>query len=437
MPSLSRLAIVAVAAAGFGLTLWFFYPGIVTYDARYIYLDIGKGFYGDWQSPVMAWIWKSVDPIAPGSGSILILTTLLYWSAFLVLALGLAKRSIWLGLISLLLAFSPPAFALLGVIWRDILFAAIWLLAAVGVLAAVDWPKWSRRLVQALAFVLLGLGVLLRPNALAAAPLLGAYLLWPARFCWRRAAWLYVPLALALGAIVPGVYYGVFDAARQYPQHSILVFDLGGITHFSKENQFPVTWTPEQTALLTDGCYRPAAWDFYWTHQPCLFVMERLEADKIFGRPVLAEAWRHAVAAHPVAYLQHRVAYSWNFLAKPNQTMWIYDLDDPTKVMFAAGSRLMALMEFHDLFKPTPMFRVGFWMLLNLALCAYAWPRRQTREGTFGLCVCGASVLYLASFIPLGVASDFRYAYWPVLSGLAGLAVVPPWARRPRAATRP
>lgn len=426
----SRLAILALIAAGFAATLWVFYPGIVTYDARYIYLDIGKGFYGDWQSPVMAWMWKLVDPIAPGPGSILILTALLYWAAFLVLALTLARRSAALGLIVPLLALSPPAFVLLGVIWRDILFASVWLLAAVIALAATGRPRRFRLVLQGFAFALFVLGVLLRPNALAAAPLLGVYVLWPAAFSWRRAALLYVPLALGLFAIVQGVYYGVFGAARQNPLHSILVYDLGGISHFSGENQFPVTWTPEEDALVTRGCYKPMAWDFYWTHQPCLFVMERLEAEKLFGRPALVEAWRQAVRAHPVAYLQHRLAYSWNFLVRLNQTMWIYDLDDPTKLLFAEGSRLMALMEFHDLFKPTPIYRPGFWLLLNLALCVYAWRRRDTPQGAFGLCVCGSSVLYLASFIPLGVASDYRYAYWAVLTGLAGLAVVPPWTRR-------
>ena len=42
-----------MTAAGFVLTLYVFYPGIMTSDARYVYQDIAKGFFGDWQSPVM------------------------------------------------------------------------------------------------------------------------------------------------------------------------------------------------------------------------------------------------------------------------------------------------------------------------------------------------------------------------------------------------
>ena len=58
----------ALLAAGFGLTLLIFYPGVMTYDAKFVYEDIAKGTFGDWQSPVMVWLWGLIDPIAPGAG---------------------------------------------------------------------------------------------------------------------------------------------------------------------------------------------------------------------------------------------------------------------------------------------------------------------------------------------------------------------------------
>ena len=91
---------------------------------------------------------------------------------------------------------------------------------------------------------------------------------------------LYVPAALALFGLVQVVYYGVLGAQRQHPLHSIMVFDLGGISHFAKDNVFPGSWSKDETALITDGCYKPLAWDIYWTQQPCAFVMEHLEARK-------------------------------------------------------------------------------------------------------------------------------------------------------------
>ena len=48
-----------------------------------------------------------------------------------------------------------------------------------------------------------------------------------------------MPVGVALFALVQVVYYGALGATRQHPLHSIMVFDLGGITHFTKQNQFP------------------------------------------------------------------------------------------------------------------------------------------------------------------------------------------------------
>ena len=53
MPGWRNALILALAAAGFALTLTVFYPGVVTYDAKYIYLATKAAQPGDWQSPAM------------------------------------------------------------------------------------------------------------------------------------------------------------------------------------------------------------------------------------------------------------------------------------------------------------------------------------------------------------------------------------------------
>ncbi|HEY9451117.1 MAG TPA: hypothetical protein VIR82_00490, partial [Bradyrhizobium sp.] len=82
----------ALLAIGFGLTLLIFYPGIMTFDAKYVYEDIAKGTYGDWQSPVMVWLWGLIDPAAPGADSMFLLTATMYWLGFGILSLVLAAR---------------------------------------------------------------------------------------------------------------------------------------------------------------------------------------------------------------------------------------------------------------------------------------------------------------------------------------------------------
>jgi len=476
-----RAIIALLAALGFALTLFVFWPGVMTYDALYVYKAIAEGQVGDWQSPVMTALWALIDPIAPGPGSLFLLTAALYWSGFALIGITLARRAPSLGAVAVLLAFMPPAFMFVGIIWRDVLFAAIWLFAAALVFATAESRAAARVPVQVVAIALIALGVTLRTNALFAAPILIAYALWPQCFAWKRTALIYLPAVLALYGLVQVVYYDVLGAMRQHPLHSLYVFDLGGITHFTGENQFPVTWSPaEQQRLVTD-CY-DRLWDVYWHGRRCAFVMGRLENEQnIFGTPVLSAAWRHALLAYPLAYLQHRLSFMGGFLGAENFTIWTQDLSDGTKIALPDNRGFVALLKVHAVLKSTPLFRAWLWLALCVVVFALACRRynndaplmkvsdktpppatrdvapspacgggsgkgpsgRQPRTrlyespaGAFALAMSGSAIVYVLTYLPFGVAPDFRYAYWAVLAALTGGAAVigassptkdPPW----------
>ena len=468
-----RALIALLAAFGFALTLFVFWPGVMTYDALYVYKAIAEGEVGDWQSPVMTALWALIDPIAPGAGSLLLLTAALYWSGFALIGATLARRSFRLGTVGVLLAFMPPAFMFVGIIWRDVLFAAVWLFAVALVLAAADMRAALRLPVQIVAIALIVLGVTLRTNALFAAPVLIAYALWPRRFAWKRAAILYLPAVLALYGLVQVVYYDLLGAMRQHPLHSLYVFDLGGITHFTGKNQFPVKWTPaEQQRLVTD-CY-DRLWDVYWHDRRCEFVMERLENEQaVFGTPALGAAWRHALLAHPLAYLAHRFAFMGGFLGGENFTIWTQDLKDGSKIALPDNSGFVALLKVHAALKPTPLFRAWLWLLLSVGVFGLACRRTsplpnppphaaegdarqrdgwgkpplqpafslppcgggserglndrkpsprfyEIPSGAFARAMSGSAIIYVLTYLPFGVAPDFRYAYWAVLAALTG-----------------
>jgi hypothetical protein len=124
---------------------------------------------------------------------LLIATT--YWLGFGVLSLALASRGKASALLLPLLAITPPALAFAGIIWRDVLLAACWLLAATIAFAASEPPTPIRWAVQVLAFAFVTLGVMLRPNALLAAPILAAYIVSISRVSLRKTAIIYIPAA--------------------------------------------------------------------------------------------------------------------------------------------------------------------------------------------------------------------------------------------------
>jgi hypothetical protein len=420
-------SIAIVIAAGYALTLRIFYPGVMTFDARYVHADSLRGFFGDWQSPLQTLLWAAIDPIAPGAASMFLLMATLYWLGFAVLSFAVVRRSYGAALAMSLVAFTPPAFVFVGMIWRDVLFASIWILAAGLAFVAAGQQgrvRYAMQVpIQVLAMGLLAFGLLLRINALFAAPILAAYVIWPTRFELRRTALLYVPAVVAFYALIPAVYYGMLNAKRQNALHTVFVFDLGGITHFTKQNQFPVGWSADQERQLIESCYQPAAWDYYWT-MGCPFVMARLEDDKLFGSPTLAAAWRQAVLSHPAAYLQHRLAVMGQFLLGNNPTIWTVDIEHPDRVVFADNAWFVALKGVSDVLKPTPLFRAVTWLVLCTALSALAWLRRDTPVGAFVMGVSGSAVVYVATYLPFGVAADFRYAYFAVLAGLTSAVLL-------------
>ncbi|MFD2181571.1 hypothetical protein [Rhodoplanes azumiensis] len=473
-----QIAVALIALAGFGLTLAVFWPGVMTYDARYVLVAARAGVYGDWQSPVMAWAWRQIDLLVPGPPGMLLVTAALYWSGFSIVGAVLARRAPWLGVVTVLLGFAPPGFMFLGIIWRDILFGCVWLLAAALAFASAftspqrgevgprsgpgegvpsqptgavnphpgrvlrPRPTLSLRErggglrigLQVASLALIVLGVLLRPNAMLAAPVLVAYALWPAQFHLKRLALLFIPTGVALFVLLQLVYYGALGAKREFPQHSLAVFDLGGITHFSGEVRLPGDWTPEQRRRLVSDCYDPYLWDAYWYGRPCAFVMDRLEKrDGVFGTPALTAAWSAAIMAHPLAWLRHRLAFTTQFLVEPNFTIWVLDLDDKSRRALPDDRAFGAMLAVHDVLKPTPLFRAGVWLAACVVIAGFAWRYRGTPCGAFALVVPGSAIVYVASFALLGVAADFRYAWWAVpaaLTGVSALLAVP----RPRPA---
>src|SRR6516162_2927268 len=165
-PVLTKLLVVFLAAAGFWLSVLALYPGYMTNDATFVYGFMKEWRFGDWQSPLMSMLWWVIDPIAPGPGSMFLLTVSLYWIGFALVARAAARRSAAIGIATPLLGLVPPTFMMLGMIWRDILFGTCWLLSAASVYLAADADRRVRWMVSTLALVLLGFGILLRPTAI-------------------------------------------------------------------------------------------------------------------------------------------------------------------------------------------------------------------------------------------------------------------------------
>jgi hypothetical protein len=416
-----------MALAGFAFTAFVFFPGVMTWDARFVYDMIPSWNYGDWQSPVMTVLWTPIAKVMPGPGGMFLLITGLFWGAVGLLAHRLWQQSRVAALLLVALALSPPVFLLLGIVWRDVLLAALWLLAAALAYRVAARPADGWRLAaQAFAVVLVLLGLLIRTNALFATPVMLAYVLAPQAFAWKRLLIAYVPAVALLFGLMQVTFYTVLDAKRQNPTHSIFVFDLGGMSHFAGQNLFPAAYTPEESRQIVEECYEPAYWDAYWTWPKCRFVMARLDGgpEAVFGTPALSRAWREALLAHPVAYLQHRLSHFRALMLRENLVMFAIDTARGSGEVFTDRRAFQAARAVERALLPTPVLRGWPYVLAAMVIVVLALRRMTKPEGAFALALAGSAVIYVLTYLPFGVAAEFRYTYWSVVATMAALPVL-------------
>jgi cobalamin biosynthesis protein CobD/CbiB len=111
--------------------------------------------------------------------------------------------------------------------------------------------------------------------------------------------------------------------------------------------------------------------------------------------------------------------------------MWTQDIENPDGVLFADKPAFRTLIAIHEILRPTWLFKPIAWLLLCIALCMAAWRRRDTAAGAFVLGTCGSAIVFVMTYFLVGVASDYRYAYWATLAGLTGIAALLPRANAP------
>ena len=65
----------------------------MTFNSKYLHEYAMKGTMGDWQSPVMVWLWALIDPVAPGAGSMFLLIVATFgWVCAAVAHAGIARQ---------------------------------------------------------------------------------------------------------------------------------------------------------------------------------------------------------------------------------------------------------------------------------------------------------------------------------------------------------
>ena len=354
-----------------------------------------------------------------------------YWLGFGLFAGGLTRigarrAAAATGIVGL----SPIMANWLPVIVKDTQMIAA-LVAATGIVAWYRLP--GGRVPRPAALVvalLLAYAALVRANAAFAvvpyALMLTGWL--GVRRAWQRALLMALATLLVIGASDP-INHRLFGAERSGVASTLPLFDLVGIAHDAPLAAPPGLAPPVWAKAERAHCYTPFYWDPFGDAKRCAAMGDAI-LDDGDGRPPILHSWIRTIAAHPLAYGEHRLAHLDATLrvATPNdeRSAAAPFRSDPNPHALGGGATPLtaSLKTIAVLIERTPLGAPVVWLI---AVCGIGWTLLGTvaqPARDLGLALAFSAMMITASFAVVSIASDLRYHLWLITAtGLATVAL--------------
>lgn len=407
----------------------------MTSDSGHQYRQALSFTFNDAHPPIMAWLWAVVMTFKEGPASLFFVFSILYWLGFWLWSVYFsrgANKALWS--VPIIIGYCPFVLMYSGVLWKDVLAATTFL--CVGALVALRMKGLvSSRSTFILAFALLLMGGLARYNAaLALFPMLAALLYPCVRFRDYRFKNIFVVVicgALSL-LIAQALLTKVTQPARVAVANYLFLFDLTGISKFSKVNYLPGSWTADESKMIIDSCYQPyRVNNLVWGE--CKFVFAKIYEEKNLEKGLLKD-WILAIKNNPMAYLQHRIAHVLELYSYYNSP-YVWKIQDVSSQFgFKPNGLYKTIGRLVDIIGTTPVLKyiltIGFWSTVAVvgSIIASVASFRKNRDVQLEQILFYSAALYVLPLIFIGVADDFRYCYWTMIASLLGLVSF--WMRR-------
>ncbi len=432
-PAASRAVVAAAALLLFLASLVLFWPGVATYDSVGQFGQALAGDYDDWHPPVMAHAWAALHRAFGGAAEpMLVLQMALYWAGFGLIATALAQERQVSAAGAVLAIGAMPLF--LG--WQAVVLKDTQMLgAALAACGLVAWwrlrgrrvPSWAGGVVA----LLLGYAILIRANAVFAMVPLAVMLFGP-RTRWARLALVVVGTGAVL-AVAPVINHALLDATPSGVERTAALYDLAGTA--VRTPDAPVGLSVAETrAVAARRCVKPLFWDPLGTPERCAPVMGRLRALPVGELYRLLVA---AIARHPLAYAEHRLAHL-------NSTeRWLVPLHWPAAAppaasepnMIGLGSPGAASHWWQAVatwLAETPFGWPIAWIVLAVAALVVAARRDPSGARDLALALLVSALAQEASFGVLSIASDLRYHLWAMVATALAAVLLRAAGRWPR-----
>ncbi|MBG1230880.1 hypothetical protein [Aestuariivirga litoralis] len=408
------------AVIGVLLQAALYYPGFIYFDSFEQFYETQTGHYDDAHPPIMALFWRLQQIVFGTANLFFALQIAAYWLGLHILFRQWPARW-WTVLAQLALGFAPFTAQFLGNVWKDIGLGVCAMIACALIMDARFNDKaisFRRGLIIAL---LIFYGTFVRHNsAFLTAPLiLLAFNKWSRIFSWQPLAAL--ALCAALIGVAPFMNRQIMGAENSHLDKALKIYDLGGISQFTQINLLPGTWTEDENNKILNSCYTTRDWNTY-RFNFCPFVWAKLDVSN------LNHVWLSAIVSHPVAYAYHRlgsfnnfmrfIGPQWGYLYYEKQVPgYVTDKPPVPAPLYSAIAGVLKSMHSYIFFMPY------FWFSLLLAQVILTTPMTDKSRQVVN-CISVASLAYLLSFLPFGVAANFRYAFPAIVLCCSGFVIL-------------
>lgn len=438
-----EFSVVAVLAAvsiiGFVITLAFFYPGYRSFDSDWqLCQALGECSLDSWHPVSMALVWKLLLGLTGGYVPVMLLLQVsMFWVAIFLISLWAwnKTRSWKVTALAFAVAFLPNVFNIIGVIWKDVHMMSALLLSVAIALHLPQRKLWVKVVVGVIIAVLVSYAVSVRSNAIAAIlPLVILYV------CLSKSpSRLYQKILLAaislLSLLLINPLINMMSSPNIAPSSvTMYAYDIVNIlpaNRIASESPVEIRQTLiklSDCSVFTNGKTILSFWGCVDQGE----VKNNLSENNTY---ILKKYWRDVVMRHPVQYAAQKAeTYAQFMFSDVGRLVWlngggVFDSgnDNFNRINSSISKSLRSLNQsyvedfgyrhFSFIYKP------WFWLLVGIGLMLYAKRLHYYKPWVYGL--TASAVLYILSYAPASVTSDYRYIYWSVIAILvAGLMTI-------------
>jgi hypothetical protein len=415
-----------------------FFPGLLIFDAYVQLNDVLSHNIHDWHSPIMSWIWGQFNRIYPGPAPFLAVDQIFgFLALFLILRAAFSSwRAQFIAL--LCVVFLPPNFLALGTVSKDAVFCAAMILAmALALHSHSESLRW-RIFCLIAALLLLLFAISVRPEGIAAAFPVFAWMVWgtmrhPNLRSFFSVA---VPTAIALCAVslfgIELLNNQIAGGRHSYPQQVIFEHDLAAISLGTGSLLVPPTLRTDHASLAEVRlAYVPTIADsMFWGDQTPFKTVTSPE-----DYAVLRGQWLQQIWQHPSVYLAHRLEIFLNLLGFGDENgryalvfnTWEHPAEfyQINRAHFTPTFLVRLEHQIYVHLDRFLVFRPFLFLLAALGVIVALMARRSLDDPVDQMAITAAvsGVFHIGIFFFVCPGSTVRYGHWLMLSATLALVL--------------